>query len=51
MAARWAHNPEVPGSSPGPATIKKSLLFSRDFLIVLNFFYNPARQSRSAAHA
>lgn len=20
MEARWAHNPEVPGSSPGPAT-------------------------------
>ncbi len=33
LAARRAHNPQVPGSSPGPATKKQKIAFiESDFL-------------------
>lgn len=31
LAARWAHNPKVTGSSPVPATRKKPLIISGFF--------------------
>ena len=33
LAARWAHNPKVVGSSPAPATTKSQKIF------LLAFFY------------
>ncbi len=32
LAARWAHNPKVVGSSPAPATNKSQKIFSSGFL-------------------
>ena len=39
LAARWAHNPKVGGSSPSPAT-KKELLQNVITLFIYNFINN-----------
>ena len=36
LAARQAHNLEVPGSSPGPATNKKASHIVRSFFVLLS---------------
>jgi hypothetical protein len=45
-AARMAHNHEVPGSSPGPATREKALAHARAFSLVLRFRFEPKRFGR-----
>ena len=39
MAARWAHNPEVPGSSPGPATNNKKPPVQAVFCLEYYYLY------------
>ena len=58
LVARWAHNPKVAGSSPAPATKKRStkgrpflfpykLLFGGDLTLSQDESQNPASKSKT----
>ena len=47
LAARWAHNPKVGGSSPPPATKKQSNVFGEGTLLFCFTTLKPSQKGRS----
>ena len=47
LAARWAHNPKVGGSSPPPATKKESNVFGEGTLLFCFTTLKPSQKGRS----